>query len=119
MNKEIICIDSSFAPDVIEFYNRHGIVTPLTDVLYSVRGINKGSGGKWEVLLQEIVNKEVPIKHFGGVQMKEPAWDLLRRFRNLDGTDITIAEIKELIEEEKGVLERVEKPYKANEFEKL
>ena len=96
MTQDLICTNDIFAPDVLAFYEIHGIVTPIQDVMYSARKISKNSEGKWEILLNEIVNKEVPIKHpIMGTAMKEPAWDLKKRFANIDQREITEEEINE------------------------
>lgn len=105
---EILCIDSKFTPDTLQFYAKNGIKTPVIDKIYTPRAISKNSEGKYEVLLNEIINKEIPIKHkILGIVNKEPAWDLFKRFRNLDGTILTLEQVKEWKLEQKGILEPI------------
>lgn len=101
MSLQMLCVNGKFKPDQLAFYDQHGIVTPQEDNLYTARSISKNSNGDWEVLLNEIVNKEVPIVHkILGVTYKEPAW-ALKRFANLLGNTITVEEIKEFKEQDK------------------
>jgi len=98
---QLICLNAKFKPDQLAFYEIHGIVTPQQDNLYTPRSISKNSNGDWEVLLNEIVNKEVPIVHkVLGVSYKEPAW-ALTRFANLLRDSITEEEVKEFKKQEK------------------
>jgi len=93
---DLLCIDGNFSAEQRAFYDQHGIVTPLKDVMYSPRSISRNSNGDWEILLNEIINKEVPIKHkILGSALKEPAWKV-SRFRNLDQSELTQEQIKEI-----------------------
>ena len=93
---EAICIDGSFPADYLQFYSQHGVKTPNQDSIYNFRSVSRNSQGKYEVLLEEIINPQVPIKHpILGVSYKEPAWDL-NRFRTLAGDIITEEMIKEI-----------------------
>jgi hypothetical protein len=77
---DIICINDLFESEKLAFYEQHGIITPQKDNL-----------------LNEIINKEIPIKHkILGVSHKEPAWKATR-FAKLNGDIITKEEIKNLI----------------------
>jgi len=92
---ESICINDSFPADYLQFYAQHGVKTPNKDSIYNFRSVSRNSQGKYEVLLEEIINPEVPIKHpVLGVSNKEPAWDL-NRFRTLSGNEITQEMVKE------------------------
>lgn len=92
---EAICINGSFPADYLQFYAQHGVKTPNKDGIYNFRSVSRNSQGKYEVLLEEIINPEVLIKHpVLGVSKKEPAWDL-NRFRTLSGDEITQEMIKE------------------------
>jgi hypothetical protein len=94
---DIICINSKFEPEKLAFYEQHGIVTPQKDNLYTIRLFSKNSNGEYEILLNEIINKEIPIKHkILGISHKEPAWKATR-FAKLNGDVITKEEIKNLI----------------------
>lgn len=94
---DIICKNANFTAEQLAFYNEHGIVTPQKDNLYTIRSFTRNSNGDYEILLNEIINKEVPIKHkILGISYKEPAWKSTR-FAKLNGDVITKEEIKNLI----------------------
>lgn len=100
---ELICIDSAFTGDQLAFYQQFGVTTPKKGEFYTPRSISKNSEGNWEILLNEIVNDVVPIKHsILGITYKEPAWKL-SRFRNIDNSEITVEQVKEFKEQEKFV----------------
>ena len=101
--QELICIDGKFSADFLDFYSKHGVSVPVEGKLYNPRSVNKNSNGEWEILLVEIVNPEVPIKHkILGIAYKEPAWRLTR-FAKIDGTQISLEELVELKKELKFV----------------
>lgn len=107
MSSEYLCVDGVFSPDAMEFYAKFGVTVPKQDKLYTPRNISRNSEGNWEILVNEIVNPLVPIKHaILNVTEKEPAW-AIKRFKNLDMTDISIEQIQELIKEKKGLIEPV------------
>ncbi len=82
---EIICIDGTFTPDVLEFYRIHGIITPVKDKIYTIRETTRHTTGAIGILLTEIINPEVPIKHpILGTIMMEPTW-ARKRFATLQG----------------------------------
>jgi hypothetical protein len=86
---EAICINGSFPGEYLAFYAQNGVKTPNQDSIYNFRSVSRNSQGRYEVLLEEIINPEVPIKHpILGVSHKEPAWKI-SRFRLIDGTEIT------------------------------
>ena len=94
MNGEIICIDSNFTPDQLMFWKEHGVVTPEQDKIYNVRDIithidNAGTG----VLLEEIVNPNVPVQTSFGVIEREVSWNL-NRFITLQGLPLKKEEIE-------------------------
>lgn len=100
---ELICIDGKFSAEFLDFYAKHGVSVPVEGKLYNPRSVNKNSNGDWEILLVEIVNPQVPIKHpILGVAHKEPAWRL-NRFAKLDNSKISIEEAVELKKELKLV----------------
>lgn len=102
---EAICINGSFPADYLQFYAQHGVKTPNKDSIYNFRSVSKNSQGKYEVLLEEIINPEIPIKHpILGISKKEPAWDL-NRFRTLSGDEIT----QEMVKEFKNINKLIEK----------
>lgn len=101
---ELICVNSAFTGDQLAFYQQFGVTTPKEGEFYTPRSISKNSEGNWEILLNEVVNPVVPIKHLIlGITYKEPAWNLLKRFRNIDNTEITVEQVKEFKEQEKFV----------------
>lgn len=102
---EVLCVNSSFPADYLQFYAQYGVKTPNKDSIYHFRSVSKNSQGKYEVLLEEIINPEVPIKHhILNISYKEPAWDL-NRFRTLSGDEIT----SEMIKEFKNIDKLIEK----------
>ena len=120
MTQDLICINDKFAPDVLAFYEKHGIVTPIQDVMYSARSISKNSMGNWEILLNEIVNKEIPIKHpVLGVSYKEPAWDLKKRFANIDQSEISEEDVNELKKNKKKEIVLIPVKRKKDEEERI
>lgn len=98
---EAICINGSFPADYLQFYSQFGVKTPNQDSIYNFRSVSRNSQGKYEVLLEEILNPEVPIKHpILGISKKEPAWDI-NRFRTLSGDIISEEMIKQILKTEK------------------
>lgn len=95
---DVICIDSTFSSEVLQFYEKHGVVTPMKDSLYTIRDVIINSNGKTGLLLEEIVNPKIPINHdlMQSVVMFEPNWDI-NRFRNLDNSAINVSEVKQTI----------------------
>jgi len=89
---EMVCIDGKFSAEFLDFYAKYGVSVPVEGKLYNPRSVNKNSNGEWEILLVEIVNPQVPIKHpILGIAHKEPAWRL-SRFAKLDGSQISTEE---------------------------
>lgn len=84
-NQEVICIDGKFSPEIIAFYQLHGVTWPIENNIYTFRDIITHTNGDIGILLQELVNPEVPIKHpILGVIYREPTW-AIRRFTTLSG----------------------------------
>lgn len=99
MDLELICDNAIFSPEQLAFYIQFGVVTPIKDEIYTPRSITKNSNGDWEILLNEIQNDPVPIKHkILGISYKEVAWNL-NRFKMLNGDSVSIEMIKELKKE--------------------
>jgi len=100
MSSQLLCIDGKFNADFLAFYNLFGIKTPEEGRIYTPRAISRNSNGDWEILLNEIVNRTVLIKHpILQTTAKEPAWKI-SRFTNLDGNPVSKEKIKESIKEE-------------------
>lgn len=94
---EVICVNGKFLADYLDFYAKHGVSTPIQDNIYTIRSISRNSEGNYEVLLEELINPQVPIKHkILGIALKEPAW-ALSRFRFLDGIIITEEYVKNIL----------------------
>lgn len=98
---EIICVDAKFSQEVLNFFSLHGVVVPEQDKIYSIRNVIINSNGKTGIHLEEIVNPKVPINHPlfpGEVVYMEVNFDI-SRFRTLNGDNINVSEIKQLIKE--------------------
>lgn len=82
---DIICIDGNFKSDFLDFYEKHGVITPKQDKIYTIRAVIINSNGKTGLLLEELVNPKVPFKSPAlGDVWNEPNWDI-NRFRTLNG----------------------------------
>ena len=99
---DVICVDDIFSSDCLEFYKRHGVVTPVKDTMYTIRGIDnvRGTTGLY---LEEIVNPKVPIQSpmfalTGSVLNVEPSFHI-KRFRTLGGEIINVEELKQTLHE--------------------
>lgn len=87
---DVICINGTFRPDNLEFYRKHGVLTPIKDKIYTIRR-KLWNGGKLGVYLNELKNPEIPIQSIisdKGYKMMEPNWNI-DRFRTLQGEVIT------------------------------
>jgi hypothetical protein len=94
---EVICIDGNFSSEQLYFYNVNGIIVPKKDNLYNIRDIIKNSVGTIGLLLEEILNPTVTIKHpILGISNMEPNWNI-NRFRKLNGECFFYDEVKELL----------------------
>ena len=92
---EVLCINGTFAADVLEFYAVHGVQIPEKDKIYTVRNVIRHTNFKTGFLLNEIQNPEVPIGTAFGLISREPTFDI-KRFTTLLGDQL---EEKELIKE--------------------
>jgi len=94
---EIICVDSNFTLEQLEFYKLHGVNTPEQDKIYNIRDLINNSNGKKGLLLAEIINPKIPFKHhILGIIHNEPNWNI-NRFRNLNKTEITKEQLNETL----------------------
>jgi len=91
---EVICVNDLFAPQVLAFYAEFGVKTPVKDQLYTVRQVKKHTTGETGLLLAEIQNPEVPVKHpvLGEVWF-EPTFNI-NRFATLVGEPIREEELE-------------------------
>lgn len=90
---EIICINDIFSPEAREVYKKYGVVTPYLDNTYSVREVvitRVGTG----LLLNELVNPMIPIGEGEDGFKAEVNWNI-NRFKNLDGTEINVEQLKQ------------------------
>lgn len=95
MDQEVICVDAKFTSDQLAFWAQYGVVHPEQDKMYNIREFIKNSEGNAGFLLDEIHNPKVPIAHpILGTTMIEPYWNY-KRFAHLDGTTLSIEEVKE------------------------
>ncbi len=103
----LICVNDSFPNDYLEFYIKHNVKIPKEGKIYTCRDFSRNSEGNMEILLNELINPEVPIKHkVLNIAFKEPAWKS-SRFTTLLGEVITEEMLLEMKKE--ANLERVEK----------
>lgn len=90
---DLVCINDTFSPEARQVYEKYGVVTPYLDNTYSIRDVvitRKGTG----LLLNELVNPMIPIGEGEDGFKAEPNWNV-NRFRNLDGTEINIEQLKQ------------------------
>lgn len=90
---EIICINDLFSPEARQVYEQYGIVTPYLDGVYSVREVvttRYGTG----LLLNELVNPKMYCYNIGEVEMWAEVNFKVSRFRNIDGTEINIEQLR-------------------------
>lgn len=107
MSDQILCIDDKFPSEFVELYKKYGVVTPKEGKLYSIRKIIKTLKGTG-ILLNELINPEVPIIHPIGktTGVAEPSWNL-KRFVNLDQSEITEEQALELKRNSKKELVKI------------
>lgn len=102
---EVICINASFSPEVLEFFRLNKISMPVVDKIYNIRDVIKPSVGQKETgfLLEEIRNPKVHIKHpILGLAEVEPNFSS-KRFTKLSGEPISSEEIKEILKTTKTI----------------
>lgn len=94
---EVICVNDSFTLEQLEFYKKHGVKTPKYNKIYNIRDVIHNITGEKGFLLEEIINPSVPLNHplFEGGGKMEPNWSV-RRFRKLDGSELTNEELREI-----------------------
>lgn len=94
-SSDIICTNSVFKPEILAFYQQHGVKTPIENKVYRVRSVRHNSvDGKTGLLLEELVNPHVPFSHpVLGIQSTEPSWDS-KRFSTLLGQPLKKEDLK-------------------------
>jgi len=93
---EVICINDKFPAPVLAFYAEFGVNTPKKDQLYTIRMMKRHTHGETGVLLHEIKNPEVPVKHpvLGEIWF-EPTFNV-NRFATLLGQPVKEEEMEEV-----------------------
>lgn len=96
MSLEVVCIDGMFPAETLKFYSQYGVITPEEGSLYTIRDVIFNTGVGTGLLLEEIVNPHVPVKHpvLGWIDV-EPNWHP-RRFTTLMGELVTDAMLREV-----------------------
>ncbi|WP_266368399.1 hypothetical protein [Tellurirhabdus rosea] len=91
---EVICVNDLFPPPVLAFYAEFGVKTPSKDKMYTVRAAKRHTTGETGLLLSEIQNPDVPVKHpvLGEVWV-EPTFNI-NRFRTLLGEPVREEELE-------------------------
>ena len=94
---DLLCIDDTYPEVDIAYMNKHGIVWPKAEKVYSIRAVVNFPVGEKGVLLNEIKNPSTPkiSPSFGMKGTSEQAWKI-SRFRNLDGTEIQMEELNSI-----------------------
>jgi hypothetical protein len=94
---DVICVDGKFPEDAKQFWTKYGVVWPEQGKMYTIRDVIKNTNGDTGLLLEELVNPKVPIKHpiLGWVQY-EPNWNI-NRFSTLKGDAIDREALKDII----------------------
>lgn len=92
--KDILCVNGSFPPDMVEFWEAHGVVKPEQDKMYTVREVVRHSNGLTGLRLEELVNPKVPIMNeiMGYIEI-EPSFNI-NRFAHLDGSPVDAKELE-------------------------
>lgn len=94
---DVICVDGHFSEEAKKIYEKHGVVWPKQDSLYTIKEVIRTTTGETGLLLEELVNPKIPILHpILGTVLYEPNWHI-RRFRTLQGEEITSEMLREVI----------------------
>jgi len=96
---DLLCVDDFYPPSDIDYMNKHGVVWPKADVVYSIRAVINFPVGEKGILLNEILNPSTPkiSPSFGMQGISETAWKI-SRFRNIDQTEINLQELNSIKE---------------------
>ena len=91
---EILCVNGKFPAPVLAFYAEFGIQTPKEETIYTIRQVKRHTTGETGVLLAEIQNPDVPVRHpVLGETWFEPTFNI-NRFRTLLGEPIRQEELE-------------------------
>lgn len=92
---DVICINDTFSIELLDDWEKLGVVWPKKDKFYTIRELVINNDGRLGFLLNEIINPPILINcRFLGSITVEPNWDI-NRFRNLDLSEIDYQAIKE------------------------
>jgi alpha-tubulin suppressor-like RCC1 family protein len=97
MNTEILCINSNYSKEHLEFFNKHNVVFPQEGKIYNLRYKKQHSHGEWGLTVMEIVNPKVPIGFYNDLSQEQTF--NLKRFTDLSGNPL-LAEKDEILEPE-------------------
>lgn len=93
---EVICTNDKFPAPVLAFYAEFGVKTPVKDTLYTIRQVKQHTTGETGVLLNEIQNPDVPVKHpVMGEVWFEPTFNI-NRFATLLGQPVRQEELEDV-----------------------
>ena len=59
---EIICINSKYSQDYLEFYSKWNVKVPVEDKIYTLRDKVLHTTGEWGLRVVEIVNPKFPVE---------------------------------------------------------
>lgn len=95
---EVICINDSFSPEWLLYFNKHNITRPVLNAIYGIRDIVPNTVGEKGLLLVEIVNKPTPrISPSTGMRgTSEQNW-AISRFTDLQGNPVSKEAISQTI----------------------
>ena len=91
---DLICVNDLFSAEARQVYEKYGVITPYLDGVYSVRDVvitRVGTG----LLLNELINPKMWIYGEGENAMYAEPNFKISRFRNLDGTEINVQQLKQ------------------------
>jgi len=91
---DLICKDGSFPQEALNFYAKHGVLTPEEGKMYTCREVVSHSIGKKGIRLEELVNPKVPVDTGIIKGSIEPSW-ALNRFQTLAGEQVTAEMLKQ------------------------
>jgi|GEM_PF-889797 len=111
---DLLCINDKFPNDVLAFYKQNGVSTPIEDSMYTLREVFKSSTGEIGLLLNEIRNPKIPVKHpILGIIKQEVSWNP-KRFTDLLGNPLLAETLKDILQEQKGITVKQLKDLHAN-----
>lgn len=98
---EIVCVNSTYSAEQIMLFKKYSIQIPELNGVYTIRELIKPSGKEGiGVLLEEIVNPKIPLKHpiLGRYVLMEINWNI-NRFSTLSGEPLSREDIESIKQE--------------------